>query len=211
MAVYANSFGFREPYQVLIDGNFAQVSALVKHDLFHLLPKLLVGTAKPMSTACVYAELSSLGPDFSEAASNCLDFEKRRCPHRPHIEAAKCIREIVGETNQFNYAVATQDTALRAQLRKIPGTPLIYINKGVMILEPPSAETLQKIKEIELAKTRPQSFEVSILKKDVGQTEEPVKRKKKVKQPNPLSCKKKKSEVEAKKKKKPKKKKKEDG
>ena len=54
----------------------------------------------------------------------------------------------LGETNQFNYAVATQDQELRAYLRSIPGVPLIYINKSVMILEPISIATLKKVDEV---------------------------------------------------------------
>ncbi|KAJ3045520.1 hypothetical protein HDV00_009175 [Rhizophlyctis rosea] len=158
----------------------------------------MMGQAKPMTTQCVYAELRKLGSDYTGAALNAKRFEKRRCTHQPAIAAADCLREIIGETNKFNYCVATQDTGLRAQLRNIPGTPLIYINKGVTILEPPSHATLDAIKQMEVAKTKPQSFEVSVLKKPEPQ-EEPVRKKKKVKGPNPLSVKKKKEEPKPKK------------
>ncbi|KAJ3050349.1 Small subunit processome component [Rhizophlyctis rosea] len=201
MSTYTNSFGFREPFQVLVDGNFIQVSLMMRNDLYDVFPKTMMGQAKPMTTSCVYAELRKLGSDFSGAAINAKRFEKRRCTHTPAISAADCLREIIGPTNKFNYCVATQDIELRSQLRKIPGTPLIYINKGVTILEPPSRETLQAIKDMEVAKTKPQSFEVSVLKKPETE-EEPVKKKKKVKGPNPLSVKKKKHETKPKKSKK---------
>jgi U3 small nucleolar RNA-associated protein 23 len=39
--------------------------------------------------------------------------------------------------------IASQSQELRVKLRKIPAVPLIHITKSVMILEPPSEETLR--------------------------------------------------------------------
>ncbi|TPX67536.1 hypothetical protein SpCBS45565_g03684 [Spizellomyces sp. 'palustris'] len=210
ISVYGHSFGFREPYQVLVDGNFIAVALHMRTDVRDALPKVLTGTAKPMTTSCVQAELRALGSDFTGASLNAKRFERRRCAHtHSPVPAAECIRQIIGESNQHNYCVATQDQALRSDLRKIPGTPLIYINKSVVILEPPSTATMAKIQEMEIAKTLPQSFEVSILNKPEPLAPEPPNRKKKAKGPNPLSIKKKRTDVEAAGSKKAKKKKKE--
>jgi U3 small nucleolar RNA-associated protein 23 len=38
--------------------------------------------------------------------------------------------------NKFNYIVASQDDNVRAKMREIPGVPLIYIKRSIMILEP---------------------------------------------------------------------------
>ncbi|KND03285.1 rRNA-binding ribosome biosynthesis protein UTP23 [Spizellomyces punctatus DAOM BR117] len=198
ISVYTHSFGFREPYQVLVDGNFIAVALQMRTDVRDALPKVLTGTARPMTTSCVQAELRALGPDFTGASLNAKRFERRRCAHtHSPVPAAECIRQIIGESNQHNYCVATQDQALRSDLRKIPGTPLIYINRSVVILEPPSAATMAKIQEMEIAKTLPQSFEVSILNKPEPLAPEPSKRKKKAKGPNPLSVKKKRTDAEA--------------
>jgi len=99
-----------------------------------------------------------------------------------------------GDTNQFNYCVATQDLNLRDYLRRIPGIPLIYINRSVMILEPPSPATTNRVKEIEYNKTIPTNYENTIIKNNTDTPEETPKSKKRKgpKQPNPLSCKKKK-------------------
>jgi U3 small nucleolar RNA-associated protein 23 len=44
-------------------------------------------------------------------------------------------------TNKHRYVVATQDPEVRAYLRRIPGVPLIYINRSVMIMEPMGGAT----------------------------------------------------------------------
>ncbi len=88
-------------------------------------------------------------------------------------------------------------------LRQIPGIPLIYMNKSVFLLEPPSPATLQRVQEMEIQKNQPLNFEVSIKNKsekrkltedgeEVKNDEEITKRKKRAKGPNPLSVKKKK-------------------
>lgn len=150
-----------------------------------------------MTTACVVKELRSLGEDFIGAALSAKRLEKRRCNHGgSNVSAAECIKEILGETNQFNYCVATQDLELRDYLRQIPGVPLIYINRSVMILEPPSPATTQKVKDIEYGKTVPNKLEKIIIKKSLPTNNNKAKpkiKKRKAKQPNPLSCKKRKT------------------
>ncbi|KAI8823059.1 Fcf1-domain-containing protein [Fimicolochytrium jonesii] len=193
MNVYTHSYGFREPFQVLVDGNFVAVALHMKTDLNEALGRVLTGPARAMTTACVQAELRTLGRDFYAALESARSLERRRCTHPPHapVAAAQCIAEIIGETNKHNYCVATQDLPLRSKLRKIPGTPLIYINKSVVILEPPSLATTEWVKEMEKKKTLPQAFEVSVINKPAEPEPEPPKRKKKAKGPNPLSVKKK--------------------
>lgn len=116
---------------------------------------------------------------------------------KPHL--LNRASDIPGESNQFNYCVATQDESLRDKLRAIPGVPLIYINKSVTILEPPSPATLNKVNEKEIQKMMPREFEKSVLKpkeeeKETSGVIRPKKRK--AKGPNPLSCRKKKSKVD---------------
>ncbi|KAJ3189287.1 Small subunit processome component [Gaertneriomyces sp. JEL0708] len=190
MGVYTHSFGFRQPYQVIVDGNFVAVSQKMKTPVTESLPKVLQGPCRPMTTACVLTELRSLGHDFRPAYHEASNLEIRRCPHAKHpVSATDCISSIIGEGNQHRYCVATQDTALRSALRRIAGTPLLYVSKSVLILEPPSTATEEKVQEMELQKTLPQKFEVSVLKKPVEAVEPPIV-KKKPKAPNPLSVKK---------------------
>jgi len=50
----------------------------------------------------------------------------------------------LGEENKNRYVIATQSLELRKELRKVPGTPIIYIARSVVLLETPSDQTLAK-------------------------------------------------------------------
>lgn len=59
-------------------------------------------------------------------------YERRRCGHLPdedpksELECLKAVVDSKGNgTNKHRYVVATQDQALRAQMRAIPGVPLM--------------------------------------------------------------------------------------
>lgn len=104
-----------------------------------------------MTTYCVYAELKKLGPDFRPSAAFAKKLEKRRCTHNPAVTAAECIKEIIGSANKNNYCIATQDAELRDAFREIPGIPLIYINKSVLLLEPASIQTMNKVTEVHIS------------------------------------------------------------
>lgn len=104
-----------------------------------------------MTTYCVYAELRKLGPDCRPSAAYAKKMEKRRCTHSPAVTAAECIKEVIGETNANNYCIASQDAELRDTLRAIPGIPLLYINKSVLLLEPASEATTKKVLEVLLS------------------------------------------------------------
>ena len=93
----------------------------------------------------------------------------------------------MGDDNLYNYIVATQDKELRSELRQIPGVPLLYINKSVVIFEPPSPATMQKSLQIEIDKNNPKEGEIVNENQAKLQTN-----RKKIKAPNSLSVKKKK-------------------
>jgi U3 small nucleolar RNA-associated protein 23 len=147
MAMYAQSFKFRKPYQVILDGTYLHVARMCDMKL-ELLERVLVGECRMMTTYCVYAELKKMGPDYRPTAAMAKRLEKRRCTHSPAVPAIECLKEIMGTKNSHNYCIATQDAGLREHLRAIPGTPLVYINKSVMILEPPSQATLERVQEV---------------------------------------------------------------
>lgn len=46
MAIYSNSFGFRQPYQVILDGNFIQVARQNAKVLDDALPRFLDGPVR---------------------------------------------------------------------------------------------------------------------------------------------------------------------
>ncbi|KAJ3026345.1 UNVERIFIED_CONTAM: hypothetical protein HDU68_005790 [Siphonaria sp. JEL0065] len=197
MGIYTQLFGFREPYQLLLDGNFIHVANLMKMDTWTALPKVLQGQVKPFTTTCVLSELRALGDDFSSTVEAAKKLERRRCNHTTPIGATECLKSIIGTENKHKYGVASQDHDLRVHLRTVAGTPLLYIMNSVLLLEPPSVDTQRRVAQIELEKTLPKKFEEGAIKKlnpDVKVASEPTRTfKKKPKGPNPLSIKKKKT------------------
>lgn len=143
-------------------------------------------------TRCIVEEIRKLGPDFGGALVIARRFESRRCGHDTPIPAADCLRSMVGETNPHSYLVATQDTKLRNDLRRIPAVPLCYIQYNTVILEEPSAASTQRAKELEAAKAMPKPSEIAAAKKvkEEGKPAFVLHRKQPAKGPNPLSVKK---------------------
>ncbi|KAF8475944.1 Fcf1-domain-containing protein, partial [Kalaharituber pfeilii] len=162
MNAYSLTFGFRAPYQVLMDSEIVLDAVKYKMDLVGGLEKALHGKIKPMITQCSIRHLyllpttsrsgiatnqtstpnSVLATLKSSAVTLAKTFERRRCNHHTLSDPLSnfaCIQSCVvsptGE-NKHRYIVATQNREMRAYLRSIPGVPLIYINRSVMIMEP---------------------------------------------------------------------------
>ncbi|CAI2168228.1 6875_t:CDS:2 [Funneliformis geosporum] len=203
MALYSASFGFREPYQILVDGDFVQTALRYKMDLYKQLCTVMLGNTKQMYTSCTLAEIKKLGKDEFGTVTALSNLERRGCIHRHNpVSSAECIASIIETDNPNNYCVATQNGSLRERFRVVPGVPLLYINRSVLIIEPPSYATIQKAKQVESAKTYMSAEELSFLTKTNSDTakrqagaEKPKKKRKGPKQPNPLSCKKKRIKV----------------
>ena len=47
-----------------------------------------------------------------------------------------------------NYFIASQDKDLRMRVGSVPGTPIIYLNKVTLVLEPPSQDSRDFSKEV---------------------------------------------------------------
>jgi U3 small nucleolar RNA-associated protein 23 len=76
------------------------------------------------------------------------DFERRRCGHHEletPLSTLECLKSVVdpkdNHTNKHRYVGAIQDEDVRRFLRSIPGVPLVYINRSVMIMEPMGGAT----------------------------------------------------------------------
>ncbi|OCK79346.1 hypothetical protein K432DRAFT_383145 [Lepidopterella palustris CBS 459.81] len=155
MHAYAVSFNFREPYQVLLDAQVIQDAARFKMDLIGGLERTLQGTIKPMVTQCCMRHLYDAQPKDDALIDQAKQYERRRCNHHElekPLSALDCLSEVVDQktnlTNKHRYVVASQDPKLRAHMRRIPGVPLVYINRSVMILEP-MANTTKDVREQE--------------------------------------------------------------
>ncbi|CCJ31518.1 unnamed protein product [Pneumocystis jirovecii] len=197
MQIYKIHFGFREPYQILIDADYLQDSMKYKIDIIKQLERALQGKIKPMITQCCIQKLYETKQQ--DIISLAKTYERRRCNHRDnYLSPEDCIYSIVNINgkNKHRYVVATQSLDIRTKLRSIPGVPLSYINRSVLILEPSSFSTLKArelqeqeklgLKEEESKKilgSKRKQEEISLPKK---------KRRKGPREPNPLSVKKKK-------------------
>ncbi|CAG8672653.1 4226_t:CDS:2, partial [Acaulospora morrowiae] len=203
MALYSFSFGFREPYQILVDGDFMYTALKFKMDICKQLRTVLLGNTKQMYTSCTLAEVRKRGEGWSETEMALEQFERRGCSHKKRlVSSTECLASIIASDNPHNYCVATQNESLRELFRTVPGVPLLYINRSVLIVEPPSGITLEKVKQIEVEKTRAPHDEIKFLKKansstinkNNGEHAKKQKKRKGPKEPNPLSRKKKKSD-----------------
>jgi len=197
MSLYSMSFGFRQPYQVLVDSEMCKVAISHKIELEKQLGVVLQGTVKPMVTQCCIHELYLQGKSEQPSVDLAKTFERRKCNHREAIPGDDCLSDVVGETNKHRYVIATQSSDLRSKLRLIPAVPVVHVNRSVMILEPPSDTTL-RAKELAEQKTLlPSSSEASRLAPAPSESEPPKKKRKGPKGPNPLSVKKKKTTMAA--------------
>ncbi|RLV91835.1 rRNA-processing protein UTP23 [Spathaspora sp. JA1] len=198
MTVYHHTFKFRSPYQVLLDNELVLNVSQSSYNVMNGLTKTIQGEIKPMITqCCVQALYDSKDQKAIDLAKT---FERRRCNHREPIDPADCIESVVdiNGVNKHRYVVACQNLSLRKKLRKIPGVPMIFMNRSVMVMEPLSDVSAKYSKEFEDKKLTAglnalESAKRKNVDEEPGSEEPPKKKKKGPKEPNPLSIKKKKT------------------
>ncbi|THH34113.1 hypothetical protein EUX98_g30 [Antrodiella citrinella] len=195
MSMYSMTFGFRQPYQVLVDSEMCKTAISAQYELVKQLNVVLQGTVKPMITQCCIHELYLQGKSEQPAVDLAKTFERRKCNHREPIPGDECLASVVGETNKHRYVIATQSDELRDKLRAIPAVPVVHMNRSVMILEPPSNAT-QEAKETNEEKSLHASRSEVKAASSAATAEPPRKKHKGPKRPNPLSVKKKKTASE---------------
>ncbi|KAI3401728.1 hypothetical protein diail_9392, partial [Diaporthe ilicicola] len=138
------AFGFRQPYQVLVDAELVKDAHRFAMDLPQYLANTLHGEVKILITQCSMRHLYAQNkePGVSRAIDKAKDYERRRCGHHPDefpepCSTLECLSGVVGPKNKHRYVVASQDPEVRAKMRAIPGVPLVYINRSVMIVSLP--------------------------------------------------------------------------
>lgn len=204
MLVYNHTFKFRQPYQVLVDDQLVLETFNSSFDLVKGLKRTLQAEVKPMITQCCMQQLyESRNQGAIDAAK---EFERRRCNHNPKDpkSAEECLLSVVNVNgkNKHRYVVATQDVEIRRKLRRVPGVPLVYMNRSVMVMEPLSTASEKVSQEVENAKLYKglndakyagiAHNEEEAEEKGDGSQENKPKKRKGPKEPNPLSMKKKK-------------------
>merc|ERR1711964_877399 len=199
MQQYGLSYGFRVPYQVLLDAQMIRDADKFKMDLVGGLERTLHGEVKPMITQCsmrhLYAAASE--PGVSYLIDKAKTYERRRCGHRPEdypepLSTQECLASVVdpkgNKTNKNRYVVASQELEVRKHMRGILGVPLVYINRSVMIMEPMAEASTDNREKEERVKFR------AGLKRGSGSLKK--KKAKGPKGPNPLAVKRSKKSTE---------------
>lgn len=195
MNVYHHAFKFRAPYQVICDDAIVLEASRTSFDVEKGLRNSVQDEIKPMITQCCIQSLYKSKED--KAINLAKRFERRRCNHdyRNPLSPYDCINSVVNVNghNKHRYIVITQDERLKQKLRTVPGVPLFYINRSVLIMEPLSGASEKFSTSVENAK-------LTKGLNDSGRVEKKVapKKRKGPKEPNPLSIKKRKNESEEK-------------
>ncbi|CAM9887901.1 unnamed protein product [Laminaria digitata] len=176
-APYKASFGRENQWlnpimaPVILDGNFMHGCISAKVDIQQRLASVLQGASLQLFVPrAAREELKALGPDFQDAykfaMGHCrgLPLPPNRNPEGDDEETSEAdpAREIlatIGPDNAAKYLVASQDEKLRVKLRRVPGCPLVFVSRTVLLMEQPSGKTKA-------------DFEKSERKKGVGTTEE---------------------------------------
>lgn len=135
------AFGFRQPYQVLVDAELVKDAHRFAMDLPQYLSNTLHGEVKILITQCSMRHLYAQNkePGVAKVIDKAKDYERRRCGHHPEefpepCSTMECLSSVVGPKNKHRYVIASQDQEVRAKMRGIPGVPLVYINRSVMIV-----------------------------------------------------------------------------
>lgn len=209
MTVYTHTFKFREPYQTIVDAEMVLTCDGAKFDLTKGLNRTIQGETKPMITQCCMQALYDSKNQY--AIDSAKQFERRRCNHREPIAPKECIESItnIDGENKHRYIVAAQDMDTRKALRKVPGIPLVFMNRLVMVMEPLSHASarytanferkkltlgLNNAKTAGIQQSSASAPETPAPKKIADPADTTSKKRKGPKEPNPLSIKKKKVE-----------------
>ncbi|KAK7943475.1 rRNA-processing UTP23 [Apiospora aurea] len=210
MSQYCMNFGFRQPYQVLVDSSILADACRFKMDFTKgLQQNLQAKEIKPLVTTCTMRKLyeSKGEPGVEDAITLGKTFERRRCGHTPetHPEPlpeleclSSCIDPKGSGKNSFHYCLGTNDINIRSYFRGVQGVPLLYITRSVLILEPMAPGSVAQRSRDERAKLRAEILRPGgKRKRDEDEEDEPRsgeriggKLVKKAKGPNPLSVKK---------------------
>merc|ERR1719473_1688571 len=124
----------KPPYHILMDTNFINFSVQNKLDILRSCMDTLLAKCIPCVTDCVIGELEKFGSKCRLALRLAKDprFKRLTCCHKGTY-ADDCLVERVEQHRC--YIVATADKDLRKRIRKIPGVPLMHVQRGKFAIE----------------------------------------------------------------------------
>lgn len=144
---YRTAHGFREPYKVIVDGNF--IAACEKLHLGvakDVIAKYLGSSAKDVkvfTTRCVQDELRKMGPEYKSASAQTKHLHLVGGGPAPgEATAAASIIDACGGENAERFVVCTQDDTLKRKLMEINGAvPIVFAHTSGLQMEPPKDAT----------------------------------------------------------------------
>lgn len=191
-----NSYNFRDPFQILVDGTFCQAALNRKINIQIQLKNYLSADVQIFSTYCVAQEVKELGKEVGGAHYIVKQFKQRHCAHFKNCVRAKdCIMSLIGHNNDHHFFIASQDNELLNAVRLVPGTPIFTISQNSLVLQSPSLQTKQVAISHENEKLRISDTEKKVildLKSEIipPKAKFTINKRKIPKGPNPLSMKK---------------------
>ncbi|XP_066153761.1 rRNA-processing protein UTP23 homolog [Euwallacea fornicatus] len=194
LSFYVQNFGFRQPYQLLADGTFCLAALNNKVNLSNDLPKYLQSEIKFITTQCAIIEMENLGSKLHGALVILKNYVVHKCGHEDSaIPAFECLSNMISRGNPNHYIVCTQDRDLQDKIRNLVAAPLLYLHVKTPVLEQPSEVSVKWTEHKNDGFGQQEAEKIAKLKELEGvvTNEEKIKRKRRKKGPNPLSCKKK--------------------
>jgi len=134
---FATTFGFHEPYQVLVDLTFAQHALTCKINIKEQVSNYIGPQTQLFTTSCVLAEGEMLGPQLHGALHICKQYKLRKCGHKEPVPAQQCLQHMIGTTNAHHLFIASQDHELQTKLARVACVPLLRIHYHALVLEKP--------------------------------------------------------------------------
>uniref|UniRef100_A0AAV1UJM2 UTP23 sensor motif region domain-containing protein n=1 Tax=Peronospora matthiolae TaxID=2874970 RepID=A0AAV1UJM2_9STRA len=198
--------GLKAPYKVLLDGNFIAMCIQMKVDVHERVPKYL--QVKPHECEfyvprAALDELQLLKEVTKDAFELARSFKVAEVYGQLEeetdgpVDVSKAIQSIIGDRNNRKFVVCTQEVELRKALRLVPGVPLLYLNRSVLVFEEISHATLAIVRQEEKAsmakldvneKRKLEAMQDGDCNDDHAEKQRLLK--KRAKGPNPLSIKK---------------------
>jgi len=200
ISFYCVNFGFRKPFQILVDGTFCMASAQNRVQLREDIPKYLGGDVKLLTTQCVILETEALGTAVRPAMHIAKNFGIHKCGHeKKPISGANCLTSMTKDNMNTRYIVATQDRSLQNVLYHTPAVPIMHFNGLSVILKSPSPNSIECANQRKQSRFNLTEHETNVLTNIKSSiTSELISSDelkdypgifKRAKGPNPLSCK----------------------
>lgn len=156
---------------------------------------------KLCTTSCIISEADALKKILPKPLQILQRCHISKCQHKNKpVSATECLLSMVKENNCRHYVVATQDKNLQKSLHEIPGVPILFIDRTLCLESPSEASRMVELYgTTALEPGQTVDYEQVMLrhlkKKLLGKKPKvEIRKRKKPKGPNPLSCKKKKTE-----------------